>query len=57
VAWTRAKRLLTLIYDPMRPSPFLLEAFTREELGLPPDVADGIEQVGDRGRRAARGAA
>jgi ATP-dependent DNA helicase UvrD/PcrA len=57
VAWTRAKRLLTLIYDPMRPSPFLLEAFTREELGLPRDVVGGRKPVGDRGRRAARGAA
>jgi superfamily I DNA/RNA helicase len=34
VAWTRARRSLTLLYDPGVPSPFLLEAFTREELGL-----------------------
>jgi DNA helicase II / ATP-dependent DNA helicase PcrA len=34
VAWTRARRTLTLSYDPAAPSPFLLEAFTRDELGL-----------------------
>ena len=35
VAWTRARRTLTLLYDPHVPSPFLLEAFSPEELGLP----------------------
>ena len=34
VAWTRARRTLTLSYDPGAPSSFLLEAFTRNELGL-----------------------
>ncbi len=34
VAWTRARRSLTLLYDPTVPSPFLLEAFSRTELGL-----------------------
>jgi superfamily I DNA/RNA helicase len=34
VAWTRARRSLTLLYDPAAPSQFLLEAFTPEELGL-----------------------
>ena len=34
VAWTRARRTLTLSYDPAAPSMFLLEAFTPEELGL-----------------------
>ncbi len=34
VAWTRAKRSLTLVYDPAAPSRFLLEAFDRAELGL-----------------------
>ncbi|HYC06358.1 MAG TPA: 3'-5' exonuclease, partial [Candidatus Binatia bacterium] len=34
VAWTRARRSLTLSYDPADPSPFLLEAFSPEELGL-----------------------
>ena len=34
VAWTRARRTLTLSYDPAVPSPFLLEAFDRDELGL-----------------------
>ena len=33
VAWTRARRTLTLSYDPAVPSPFLLEAFDAEELG------------------------
>ncbi len=33
VAWTRARRSLTLVYDPAAPSPFLLEAFERDELG------------------------
>ena len=34
VAWTRARRSLTLVYDPLAPSEFLLEAFSAEELGL-----------------------
>jgi superfamily I DNA/RNA helicase len=34
VAWTRARRSLTLVYDPNTPSQFLLEAFTPQELGL-----------------------
>ena len=34
VAWTRARRSLTLVYDPTVPSPFLLEAFSAAELGL-----------------------
>jgi len=34
VAWTRARRSLTLSYDPAVASPFLLEAFSPEELGL-----------------------
>ena len=33
VAWTRARRTLTLSYDPAVPSRFLLEAFSRDELG------------------------
>ena len=37
VAWTRARRSLTLVYDPAAPSSFLLEAFDPAELGL----ADG----------------
>ena len=39
VAWTRARRTLTLLYDPLVPSPFLLEAFSPDELGLPPATA------------------
>ncbi len=35
VAWTRARRSLTLVYDPSHPSRFLLEAFDPEELGIP----------------------
>ena len=34
VAWTRARRSLTLAYDPGAPSQFLREAFTDAELGL-----------------------
>ncbi|MEO8469423.1 MAG: ATP-dependent helicase [Chloroflexota bacterium] len=34
VAWTRARRTLTLSYDPAAPSQFLLEAFDEEELSL-----------------------
>jgi DNA helicase-2/ATP-dependent DNA helicase PcrA len=38
VAWTRARRTLTLSYDPAVPSSFLLEAFSPEELGLNPST-------------------
>ncbi|HET9852954.1 MAG TPA: ATP-dependent helicase [Candidatus Limnocylindrales bacterium] len=34
VAWTRARRSLTLTYDPGAPSQFLLEAFDAAELGV-----------------------
>jgi superfamily I DNA/RNA helicase len=34
VAWTRARRSLTLLYDPEAPSRFLLEAFDAVELGV-----------------------
>src|SRR4051794_14999176 len=34
VAWPRARRSLTLVYDPGAPSQFLLEAFSPRELGL-----------------------
>ncbi len=36
VAWTRARRSLTLVYDPAAPSPFLGEAFDPGELSAPP---------------------
>jgi hypothetical protein len=36
VAWTRARRSLTLVYDPDAPSPFLREAFDPDELAPPP---------------------
>jgi len=39
VAWTRARRSLTLLYDPAVPSPFLLEAFTLTELGVEATLA------------------
>jgi hypothetical protein len=39
VAWTRARRSLTLLYDPAVPSPFLLEAFDPDELGLESSAA------------------
>ena len=35
VAWTRARRSLTLLFDPEAPSPFLREAFDPEELAPP----------------------
>jgi len=38
VAWTRARHSLTLLYDPAVPSPFLLEAFAPDELGLAPTM-------------------
>jgi superfamily I DNA/RNA helicase len=43
VAWTRARRSLTLLYDPAVPSPFLLEAFGTDELGVSsaPDAPPG----------------
>jgi superfamily I DNA/RNA helicase len=41
VAWTRARRSLTLVYDPAAPSSFLLEAFSPDELGLDPATARG----------------
>ena len=51
VAWTRARRVLTLVFDPLRPSPFLLEAFSREELDLPEGAGIGGEPVGGRHRQ------
>jgi superfamily I DNA/RNA helicase len=39
VAWTRARRSLTLLYDPAAPSRFLLEAFDAGELGIAPAAA------------------
>jgi superfamily I DNA/RNA helicase len=42
VAWTRARQSLTLVYDPATPSPFLLEAFSPEELGVDPGEAARI---------------
>lgn len=39
VAWTRARRSLTLLYDPAAPSPFLREAFDAAELGVETEEA------------------
>ena len=41
VAWTRARRSLTLVYDPAAPSSFLLEAFDPDELGIDRDAVAG----------------
>jgi superfamily I DNA/RNA helicase len=35
VAWTRARKSLTIVYDPAAPCVFLREAFSDAELGLP----------------------
>jgi superfamily I DNA/RNA helicase len=52
VAWTRARRSLTLSFDPATPSPFLAEAFTPEELsGLAPRVNPGRRRTTPNGRR------
>jgi DNA helicase-2/ATP-dependent DNA helicase PcrA len=45
VAWTRARRTLTLLYDPAVPSPFLLEAFTPEELGVDPVPEEPVRAI------------
>ena len=50
VAWTRARRSLTLLYDPASPSRFLLEAFGDAELGL-----EDAETPASRRVRAAPG--
>jgi len=47
VAWTRARRTLTLVYDPLAPSLFMLEAFGADELGVEPDaVRAGVAAAG-----------
>ena len=47
VAWTRARRTLTLVYDPLAPSLFMLEAFGANELGVEPDaVRAGVAAAG-----------
>jgi superfamily I DNA/RNA helicase len=56
VAWTRARRSLTLVYDPTCPSQFLLEAFTPEELGGAPGPSAVSPAPRPRGsRRSGRG--
>jgi DNA helicase-2/ATP-dependent DNA helicase PcrA len=39
VAWTRARRSLTLVYDPLAPSRFMREAFSDEELAVEGEAA------------------
>ncbi|TME82910.1 MAG: ATP-dependent helicase [Chloroflexi bacterium] len=39
VAWTRARRSLTLVYDPAAPSRFMVDAFDPAELGLEKESA------------------
>jgi DNA helicase-2/ATP-dependent DNA helicase PcrA len=51
VAWTRARRSLTLVYDPAAPSPFLLEAFDAAELCL--DAPEATPPTGPRVRTVA----
>ena len=41
VAWTRARRSLTLVYDPAAPSRFLLEAFDPDQMTAPRLTIDG----------------
>ena len=54
VAWTRARRTLTLVYDPLAPSLFMLEAFSAEELGVEPEaIRAGIAAAGMPARAAA----
>ena len=53
VAWTRARRSLTLVYDPTVPSPFLLEAFSpgraRVSAPRPVELADQpVDRVEER---------
>ncbi len=48
VAWTRARRSLTLVFDPAAPSPFLLEAFGSDELDV--DVRTGAGGSAQRER-------
>jgi len=51
VAWTRARRSLTLAYDPTVPSPFLLEAFSADEIGIAiPDSRRGLTGAEPRAR-------
>jgi superfamily I DNA/RNA helicase len=40
VAWTRARRSLTLLFDPEAPSSFLREAFEADELGVEAGAGD-----------------
>jgi superfamily I DNA/RNA helicase len=54
VAWTRARRNLTLVYDPGAPSPFLLEAFSSAELGADPGAELGAEPDADPGADVVR---
>lgn len=54
VAWTRARRSLTLVYDPWAPSIFMREAFSDAELAPPADVSAARVDVDLRRRTPAR---
>jgi len=54
VAWTRARRSLTLAYDPAAPSRFLLEAFSPAELDLPAPAPAPVPRLRRPGADAAR---
>ena len=49
VAWTRARRSLTLLFDPEAPSRFLAEAFDRE-LGIAPPAGGSGRRTDGLGR-------
>ncbi|MHB8399242.1 MAG: ATP-dependent helicase [Candidatus Limnocylindrales bacterium] len=55
VAWTRARRSLTISYDPAAPSPFLDEAFDELPSGLPISSPE-LPRSRPHPTRAARGA-
>ena len=48
VAWTRARRSLTLVYDPAASSPFLREAFSPAELGIPSQAGGLVDGAPSR---------
>jgi superfamily I DNA/RNA helicase len=57
VAWTRARRSLTLLYDPEVPSPFLLEAFDAPELEPPTGPRPPVAPARAGAGRSPRGTA
>jgi len=55
VAWTRARKSLTLVYDPGAPSTFMTEAFSPEELRVPPRREPGPRLPSRSGAGSASG--